>query len=472
LLLSSGAGRIRGLPFDYTRSPKKAPLDYYSVINIFSSITLLAIDPQSTVFLAVLMLILLLLSFIASGAEVALFSLQAKDVNMLKTKQHAAARRIITLLDERKAVYTSLLIAGTVFDISIIILANYLLTPVLQLGTVHIIIPINLDLLVKILVIAFVIVLIGKILPKVWATQNNLRFAYSTSAVVEGIHLLMRRISLRMVDIAENISQVSGASQQQTKSLRELDEAIEVNNSETSNEEKNILKGIVKFGNISVKQIMRFRLDVSGLEYDTPFAEVVRKVEELHYSRLPVYKGSLDEIAGVLNTKDLLPHMAEPQFNWHAVIRPTLFVPESKLIKDLLQEFQLKRVHFAIVVDEFGGTSGIVTMEDILEEIIGDIHDEFDEEEAGVMQLADNSYVVDGKTMLYDLCRRLNLPLDTFDAVKGESDSVGGLVLELAGQFPQPNEVLTAGDFQFKVLSVEKNRIGNVQLTIDIGAEK
>ncbi|WP_240040740.1 gliding motility-associated protein GldE [Pseudocnuella soli] len=447
-------------------------MDHYSVINTFSSITLLAFDPQSTVFLAVLMLILLLLSFVASGAEVALFSLQGKDVNMLKTKQHAAARRIITLLDERKAVYTSLLIAGTVFDISIIILANYLLTPVLQLGTVQIIIPINLDLLVKILVIAFVVVLIGKILPKVWATQNNLRFAYSTSAVVEGIHLLMRRISLRMVDIAENISQVSGANQQQTKSLRELDEAIEVNNAETSNEEKNILKGIVKFGNISVKQIMRFRLDVSGLEYNTSFADVLRKVEELHYSRLPVYKGSLDEIAGVLNTKDLLPHMDNQQFDWHTLIRPTLFVPESKLIKDLLQEFQQKRVHFAIVVDEFGGTSGIVTMEDILEEIIGDIHDEFDEEEAGVTQLSENSYVVDGKMMLYDLCRRLNLPLDTFDTVKGESDSVGGLVLELAGQFPQPNDVLTAGDFQFKVLGVEKNRIGSVQLTIDVGTEK
>lgn len=447
---------------------KNSALDYSSVNHFFSSITLLAIDPQSTVFLAVLLLVLLLLSFIASGAEVALFSLQAKDLNMLKTKQHAAARRIISLLDERKSVYTSLLIAGTIFDISIIILANFLLTPVLQMGTVQFIIPINLDLLVKILAIAFVIVLLGKILPKVWATQNNLRFAYSTAAIVEGMHLLLRRVSLRMVDIAENISQVSGASQQQTNSLRELDEAIDVNSNQSSNEEKNILKGIVKFGNISVKQIMRFRLDVSGIEYDTSFADVLRQVEELHYSRLPVYKGSLDDIAGVLNTKDLLPYMHEAGFDWHKLIRPSLFVPESKLIKDLLQEFQQKRVHFAIVVDEFGGTSGIVTMEDILEEIIGDIRDEFDEEETGMQQLSDNTFVVDGKMMLYDLCRRLNLPLDTFDEVKGESDSVGGLVLELAGQFPQPNEVLTAGDFQFKVLNVEKNRIGSVQLTVNV----
>ena len=417
-------------------------------------------------FLAVLLLVLLLLSFIVSGAEVALFSLLPKDVNMLKTKQHAAARRIITLLDERKAVYTSLLVAGTIFDISIIILGNYLLTPILQLGSVHIIIPINVDLLVKTLIMAFVIVLIGKILPKVWATQNNLRFAYSTSAVVEGIHLLMRRISLRLVDIAENISQVSGANQQQTKSLRELDEAIDVNTVETSDEEKNILKGIVKFGNISVKQIMRFRLDVSGLEWDMPFGDVLRKVEELHYSRLPIYRKSLDNIAGVINTKDLLPYMHDTAFDWHQLIRPTFFVLESKLIKDLLQEFQHKRIHFAIVVDEFGGTSGIVTMEDILEEIIGDIHDEFDEEESGLQKLSDNTYVIDGKMMLYDMCRHLGLAMDTFDQIKGESDSVGGLVLEIAGEFPEPNEVLTAGDFDFKVLGVERNRIGKVQVTI------
>ncbi|SHF61876.1 gliding motility-associated protein GldE [Cnuella takakiae] len=427
---------------------------------------LLAINPQSTVFLAVLLLILLLLSFIASGAEVALFSLLPKDVNMLKTKQHAAARRITTLLDERKAVYTSLLMAGTIFDISIIILGNYLLTPVLQLGTVHIIVPINIDLLVKILVMAFVIVLLGKILPKVWATQNNLRFAYSTSAVVEGIHLLLRRISLRMVDIAENISQVSGANQQQTRSVRELDEAIDVNTVETTDEEKNILKGIVKFGNINVRQIMRFRLDVNGIEYSTSFPELLGKVEELHYSRLPIYRGSMDDIVGVINTKDLVPHMENTSFDWHSLIRPTFFVPESKLIKDLLQEFQHKRIHFAIVVDEFGGTSGIVTMEDILEEIIGDIHDEFDEEESGIQKITDNSYIIDGKMMLYDMCRHLGLSLDTFDKVKGESDSVGGLVLEIAGEFPQANEVLTAGDFQFKVLNVERNRIGSVQVTI------
>lgn len=428
---------------------------------------LLAVNPQSTVFLVVFLFILLLLSFITSGAEVALFSLQSKDINVLKTKQHAAARRITNLLEERKAVYTSLLIAGGVFNISIIILANFLLTSVLRFGTLNVFIPLDIDMLIKIVAIAFILVFIGRMLPKVWAAQNTLRFAYSVSSVVEALHLLLRKISLRMVAIADQISQTSGANESEATSMRELDDAIEVNDQTTSIEEKNILKGIVKFSNITVKQIMRFRLDVNGIDYDTSFSELLKKVEELHYSRLPIYKGSLDETVGVLNTKDLLQHIDETDFEWHGLIRPTLFVPESKLINDLLKEFQARRIHFAVVVDEFGGASGIVTMEDILEEIIGDIKDEFDEEESAVRKVDENTYVADAKIMLYDLCRAMRMPIDTFDAVKGESDSLGGLVLELAGQFPSVNENVNTGDFGFTVLEIEKNRIKTVKILIN-----
>ena len=424
------------------------------------------VNPQSSVFLVVLLLVLLLLSFITSGAEVALFSLQNRDLNMLKTKQHAAARRITNLLEERKAVYTSLLIAGGVFNISIIILANFLLSSVLKIGIINAIIPINIDMLIKIVIIAFVIVFVGKMLPKVWATQNTLRFAYSTSAVVEGLHLLLRRISLRMVAIADRISETSGANESEAASMKELDDAIEINNVQTSIEEKNILKGIVKFGNITVKQIMRFRLDVNGVDYNTNFPDLIKKVEELHYSRLPVFKRDLDDTVGVLNTKDLLPYLHETNFDWHGLMRPALFVPESKLIKDLLKEFQTKRIHFAVVVDEFGGTNGIVTMEDILEEIIGDIRDEFDEEENAVRKIDDNTYIADAKIMLYDLCRAMSLQIDTFDAVKGESDSLAGLVLEIAGEFPSINETVTSGDFNFTVLEIEKNRIKTVKISI------
>lgn len=434
---------------------------------LLGSPVFLAVTSQSTVFLIVFLFILILLSFITSGAEVAIFSLQSKDVNMLKTKQHASARRITSLLEERKAVYTSLLIAGGVFNISIIILANFFLSQVLHFGTKTILIPVDIDMLVKIVIIAFVIVFVVKMLPKVWATQNTLRFAYSVSSVVEALHLLLRRISLRMVAIADQISETSGANESEATSMRELDDAIEIDNTETSIEEKNILKGIVKFSNITVKQIMKFRLDVNGIDYHTSFPDLVKKVEELHYSRLPVYRGSLDETTGILNTKDLLPFIDQENFDWHALIRPTLFVPESKLISDLLREFQTGRIHFAIVVDEFGGASGIVTMEDILEEIIGDIKDEFDEDETSVKKIDDRTYIADAKIMLYDLCRAMRLPIDTFDAVKGESDSLGGLVLEIAGEFPSVNETVVSGDFDFTVLEIEKNRIKSVQITVN-----
>lgn len=390
---------------------------------------------------------------------------------MLKTKQHEAARRITSLLDNRKEVYTSLLIADGLFNISIIFLAHLLLSP-LKIAMVHTFIDINLEMLVKIIIIAFVIVFFCKVLPKVWATQNTLRFAYTSSALVEGIYLLLGGISARMVSIADSISKTSGADESDLVSMRQLDDAIDITNVQTSVEEKNILKGVIKFGNITVRQIMRSRLDVNGLDYDASFADVVKKIEDLHYSRLPVYKTSLDEIVGVLNTKDLLPYLHENNFDWHGVIRPSLFVPETKLIKDLLAVFKTKRIHFAIVVDEFGGTSGIVTMEDILEEIIGDIHDEFDEEETAVKKIDEHTYIADAKIMLADLCRAMRLPIDTFDAVKGESESLGGLVLEIAGKFPQAAETVTSGDFNLTVLEFERARIKSVKIVINHKADE
>ncbi len=326
------------------------------------------------------------------------------------------------------------------------------------------------ELLIKVFIIAFILIFFCRVLPKVWATQNNLRVAYDCSYVIEGIHLLLVRISRRMVSIADAIGKRFGASQSRSTSLQELDKAIDVTtDEETSVEEKNILKGIVKFGNISVKQIMRTRLDVSGIEYNISFTELLKKVEELHYSRLPVYKTSLDEVVGVLNTKDLQAHLQQPEdFDWHVLLRHPFFVPETKLIEDLLKDFQTKRIHFAIVVDEFGGTSGIVTMEDILEEIIGEIKDEFDEEEGNIRKINENTFVFEGKTTINDACKAMKIPLDTFDSVKGDSESMAGLVLELSGEFPSTNTVLSTGDFEFTVLEAYKNRIMEVQVSIKL----
>jgi CBS domain containing-hemolysin-like protein len=245
----------------------------------------------------------------------------------------------------------------------------------------------------------------------------------------------------------------------------QLEEAI--NSTITEEDERRILSGIYKFAHITVKQVMRTRLDVSGVEHDISFGDLKRNVEELHYSRLPVYKGSLDDIVGIVHSKDLIPYLNENDtFDWHTVIRAPYFVHEQKLIEDLLKEFQNRRTHFAVVVDEFGGTSGIVTLEDILEEIIGDIKDEFDEEESGNKKIDENTYIFEGSTMLHDACRLMSLPEDTFDQVKGESDSMAGLILEQAGEIPAVNDVVTIGDFEFIILEVDRNRIKKVKVTI------
>jgi len=434
-----------------------------SITDYFSPV-FLSVNIQGTTFLAITLIVLLLLTFTISGAEVALFSLNKKDVNMLKTKQHVAAKRIINLLAEPKEVYASLLIAGTLVNICIIVLSNYLINQFISFGKIGAI-P---EVLLKVIAIAFILIFAGKIFPKVWAAQNNLRFAYGSSFIVEALHLLLRRISKWIVKLADGIGKGAGADKTEAMSMQELDEAIDIKtDDEASQEEKNIMKGIVKFGNISVKQIMRSRLDVSGIEYKSSFGDVVKRVEELHYSRLPVYKESLDEIAGIINTKDLIPYLNEEEnFDWHPLMRQPYFVPEPKLIEDLLKDFQQKHIHFAVVVDEFGGTSGIVTMEDILEEVIGEIKDEFDEEENNNYKVDDNNYIFEGKIMIHDMCRIMKIPMDTFDKVRGESESLAGLILEVAGEFPTIDWVIPCGDFEFGIIQTDNNRIQLAKVTI------
>ena len=392
---------------------------------------------------------------------------------MLKTKQQPAARRIIKLLEEPKEVYASLMIAGTFINICVIVLFNFLIDEYFSLKNS----PYALEVLVKILTIVFVLVFFGEVLPKVWATQNNLRFAYGSAFIVEIICLLLRRISKWIISFAEGIGKRFGATKSESLSSRELDQAIDFkSDDESSPDEKNILKGIVKFGNITVKQIMRSRLEINGIDYNTTHHKLLQKIEELHYSRLPVYEGDLDQVAGIINTKDLIAHLGEPdQFDWHSLMRHPFFVPESKLIEDLLQEFRSKKIHIAVVVDEFGGTSGIVTMEDIMEEIIGEIKDEFDEEETRNRKLDSNNYIFEGKTMLHDMCRTMQLPMNTFDEIRGDSESLAGLLLELAGKFPSVNEKIPCPDlpyssagFEFTVMESDNKSVSLVKVSIKL----
>jgi len=425
----------------------------------------LAINPQSVTILVILLLSLLIISFFVSGAAVAFFSLNYRDINMLKTKQHPAARRIITLLDQPKQLLVTLQIASTVVNIGAIIVSNVLMEEILEEPNVY------LNFTIKLVVIAFLLLLFAEILPKVSATQNNIRFAYSASLLVEVIYSFLSSVSKWFVKFTERIERsFGGVKHHYIYNPEDINQAIEMNASEnTTEEEKNILRGIARFGQVTVKQIMRTRLDVSAIEYKTGFRELVQRIEELHYSRLPVYKSNLDDIVGIIHSKDVLPFINEPDdFDWRQLLRQPYFVPEQNLIKDLLRELQKRNTHFAVVVDEFGGTEGIVTMEDIMEEIIGDIRDEFDDEESANKKIDDQTYIFEGRIMITDVCKAMGLKPDTFDEVRGESESLAGLVLELAGEIPKQEQVITIGDFEFTVLEIDKNRIKKVKVAIKL----
>ena len=382
---------------------------------------------------------------------------------MLKTKHQPGYKRIVKLMEDPKTLLASLLIANSFVNIAIIIISNFLIDALISLNQYW-----WLEFIIKVLSVTFLLVLFGEVMPKVMATQNNIRFANDAGPLVDAVSYIFKGLSRRLVKTSDFIERKMAKKTGSAYSLEELDHAIDITtDSEASQKEKNILKGIVKFSNITVKQIMKARLDVNGIEYNATFNEVVKLVEELHYSRLPVYKEDLDTIEGMIHTKDLLPYIDNPEgFNWHTHMRQGYFVHEQKMIDDLLQEFQKKRIHFAIVVDEFGGTSGIVTLEDIMEEIIGDIKDEFDEEDILHNKLDEFNYVFEGKTMINDVCKAMELPMETFDEIKGESESLAGLVLELAGEIPTRNEVISSGDFEFTVMEIEKNRLQKIKVTI------
>ena len=435
----------------------------FSLADVFYPLFLVA-NTQAAVLLALFVIVLLILSFFISGAEVAFFSLTYRDVNLLKTKQDSGWKRIANLLEEPKTLLASLLIANSMVNIAAIILLNVFID---EIGIFQEIVMWEklVVLAIKVVVITFLIVLFGEVLPKVRATQNNLRFAYEASYLVEILYLLFNRIATRLINMSESIERFFGGRVTRAYSQQQLEAAIKSTVQEE--DEQRILTGIYKFGDITVKQIMRTRLDVSGVDYNLNFRELKQRVEELHYSRLPVYKGSLDDIAGMIHTKDLLVYLNEPDtFNWHTVIRTPYFVHEQKYIEDLLKEFQAKHIHFAVVVDEFGGTSGIVTLEDILEEIIGDIKDEFDDEESVNKKIDENTFVFEGGTMINDVSTIMGLSADTFDTVKGESDSLAGLILEIAGEIPKVNDSIRVGDFEFNIQEVDRNRIKKVKVTV------
>jgi hypothetical protein len=422
-----------------------------------------AFSASNATILIIIILVLLLLTAITAGAETAYFSLTAKDINYLKTKEEPSAKQVMSLLDQPKMLLATILVANNFINIAIVISTNLLVSQMLPEQT-----NIMVSFLVQVVAVTFLLVLFGEVLPKVYATQNNMRMALFAAPVLKIMSKIFKPVSRVLVSSTKYIEERLGTKTGNNISNEDFEHAIELTvGHSATREEVNIFKGIVKFGNITARQIMRTRLDVSGIAYDKTFTEVQKIAVEVGYSRMPVYKESLDTIAGMIHTKDFLPHTDNPELDWHTLIRPAYFVHEGKLIEDLLKEFQQKRIHLAIVVDEFGGTSGIVTLEDIMEEIIGDIKDEFDEEDLHFKKIDDQNYIFEGKTLINDVCRMINLPSDTFEDVRGESDSVAGLILEISGKFPALNEIVSYNQYDFTVLNIDKMRIQRIKLTIN-----
>ena len=449
-------------------------MDYHSITETFLTGTyltgtFLAALPITIPILVFVLLVLFLLSFLIAGSEVAFFSLTLKDVNMLKTRRQPSYKRIVDLLDKPKTLMASMLITNCLVNIGIILIANHLMDDWVSGLELHY----SAAFAIKVIIIVVFLVLFGEILPKVWAANHKIWFASTGSMVVEIFHGLFFQLSRRLVTMGDGIEN-SFRSDSRSNDGNPLDDAIDLlPDHEASIDEKQILKGIRKFGNTTAKQVMRTRLDVSGIEINTPYIDMRIKVQEMNYSRLPVYRNNLDEIAGMLHTKDLLPHLEEEEdFDWNSLLRPVFYVHEQKLIKDLLQDFRNKRMHIAVVVDEFGGTSGIITLEDIMEEIIGEIQDEFDDEQSVNKKIDDYNYIFEGKTMINDLCRTLHLPAHTFEKLRGENDSLGGLLLEIAGEIPRVNEQLMTEKFIFTPLEITKNRIEKVKITLRTDADQ
>lgn len=453
-------------------SLKQSALEYHPDIKnlLFLHLSnLAAINTQVSSSIVFALLCLLFFSYVISGAEVAYFSLTQKDINVLKTKQQSGYRRIINLLEDPKVLLGCLLIAKYFINIGFIIISNIFLGNLLNLEKTN---ALWVEIVIKFVVITTTLILFGEVMPKVMAAQNNIRFAKDLGPIIEFVFLVFKRASIWFVKYSEVIEK--RLSRKTAYNLEELDQEIDSNtDNNTSIEEKNILRGIAKFGNITVKQVMKTRVDVHGIDKNISFSNLIHQIGEWHYSRIPVYEEDLDKIIGMIHTKDLIPYINQPNdFDWKFLLRTPYFVHEHKMIEDLLKEFQSKKIHFALVVDEFGGTSGIVTLEDILEEVIGEIKDEFDEEEINFTKEDAYNYIFEGKVMLNDVCKTMHLNIDIFDEIRGDSDSLAGLVLELTGEIPQVGQVIETKEFDFSVLELEKNRLQKIKVTIKTKNER
>jgi gliding motility-associated protein GldE len=408
------------------------------------------------------LLILLILSGLFSASEVAFFSLRPAEKKLLETKKDLSSRNVLKCLENPEKLLATIIILNNAVNITIVILSTFVTSKVVSSNTNPVV-----KFIVEVVVITFVIVLVGEIIPKIFATKNTLRISTFMSNFFRVMIFLLNPIIYPLV-VSSNIVNRRMRKVKPNISVKDLSGALEITSSSLKDEKK-ILEGIVKFGNIEVCQIMRPRIDIVAVNYDDNYGKILKTIIDSGYSRIPVFENTLDNIKGIILAKDLLPYIDEkPTFNWHALIKPPYFVPETKKIDDLLAEFQENKVHLAIVVDEHGGISGIVTMEDILEEIIGDIKDESDsEEEQLYKRLSTNSWLFEAKISINDFCKILQISPKFFDEVKGGYETIAGFILELKGEIPPKGEKLFFKNLTFEIESVDMRRIRQVKVYIN-----
>ncbi|MFH1120181.1 MAG: gliding motility-associated protein GldE [Bacteroidota bacterium] len=411
------------------------------------------------------MVVLLVFSAAISGSEIAFFSLGPAHLSNLKNDNSKSGQLILHLLERPKRLLATILIANNFVNVAIVIISSFIMTGLFDFSDAPF-----LGFLVQVIVVTALILLFGEIMPKIYASQNAIRTAH----LMAGSMIVLRKIFYPLSSVLVKSTAIIDrriAHKGHDISIDDLSEALELTTADNSTpeEEKKILKGIVKFGDIAVKEIMRSRIDVTAVEENIPFSALLAIILDSGYSRIPVYHESFDNVTGILYIKDILPHLVrEDEFPWQQMQRSAFFVPENKRINDLLQEFQTKKIHMAIVVDEYGGTSGLVTLEDILEEIVGEINDEFDSESdiTHFVKIDENNYIFEGKTLLNDFCKVMGIEDRIFEEAKGESDTLAGLMLELAGKIPETNEKFQFKKYVFQAETVDKRRIKRIRVNI------
>ena len=429
------------------------------LLDISSYITVNPISPSIIVSI-LLAFFLILLSGFASASEIAFFSLSPADLEAMDPDKSPLDMLVQKLRDDSERTLATILITNNLVNVTIIMLCNYILTNLLTFSAEW------LQFLCVTILLTFLLLLFGEIIPKVYGSTNPLAFCRKA---VKGVMFFRKlfwpieTILLKSGAFAEKVLQ----KENRQLSIDDLEQALELTDKSDIKDEQSMLQGIIRFGDETAKEVMTSRQDIIDLDIRCSYEDVLKCIVDNNYSRIPVYQDNKDNIRGVLYIKDLLPHLSKPaNFRWQSLIRPPYFVPETKKIDDLLREFQENKVHIAIVVDEFGGTSGIVTLEDILEEIVGEINDEYDEEEHNYTKLDANSYIFEGKTLLNDFTKILNLPDDEFDDVEGDADSLAGLLLEIKGDFPAVHEILKYKRYTFEVLEIDERRISKVKVII------